>query len=259
MEVSGFKVLATRLSGDAQETPLHYMFLKKHSSKRDADVPQDRTLFVANLPLGCTIESLKAIFSAFGTVEEVFINEVKLDQKELGEDEATITALVIFEQAKQLNRALSGATFRDDMQLNIKPIAGVKKWMQAYKASHPPVAVLQKKVDTAIANFEAAEEEAKQDLLSKHNKPDEDGWVTVQRGGKRNRNTDGSVTVYAAKREEADGVVEKKKKKEKELLNFYRFQQRQQRRDEIANLRQQFEEDKKKIAAMRQARKFRPY
>ena len=50
-----------------------------------------------------------------------------------------------------------------------------------------------------------------------------------------------------------------KKRKRKELVNFYSWQLRESQREEIARLRQRFEEDKQRVAQLRAARKFRPY
>lgn len=46
--------------------------------------------------------------------------------------------------------------------------------------------------------------------------------------------------------------------KQKLLPNFYRFQQREKRRDELLELREQFENDKRKIQELKAARKFKP-
>lgn len=51
----------------------------------------------------------------------------------------------------------------------------------------------------------------------------------------------------------------KKKKKPLELKNFYRHQIREAKREQLAKLRTQFEEDKARIAKMKEARKFRPH
>ena len=40
--------------------------------------------------------------------------------------------------------------------------------------------------------------------------------------------------------------------------DFYRFRSRDARRDELAELRARFEEDKARVAALRAARRFRP-
>lgn len=56
-----------------------------------------------------------------------------------------------------------------------------------------------------------------------------------------------------------DSSENKRKTKKKELLNFYSWQMRETQREEIAKLRYKFQEDKEKVAAMRAARKFKPY
>ena len=50
-----------------------------------------------------------------------------------------------------------------------------------------------------------------------------------------------------------------KKKKKTELVNFYSWQLRETQREEIARLREKYEEDKQRVADMRAKRKFKPY
>jgi ribosomal RNA-processing protein 7 len=44
-----------------------------------------------------------------------------------------------------------------------------------------------------------------------------------------------------------------------ELKNFYSFQQRQEKQNTLLRLREQFEEDKRKIAELKAQRKFKPF
>ena len=44
-----------------------------------------------------------------------------------------------------------------------------------------------------------------------------------------------------------------------ELKNFYRFQIREEKQNKLLELRQRFEADKVKVAAMKDARKFKPF
>jgi ribosomal RNA-processing protein 7 len=55
-----------------------------------------------------------------------------------------------------------------------------------------------------------------------------------------------------------DGKAPQKKKK-KELVNLYPWQQRETQRQQIAELRQKFEEDKRRVAEMKARRKFKPF
>ncbi|CAJ0934859.1 unnamed protein product [Ranitomeya imitator] len=83
--------------------------------------------------------------------------------------------------------------------------------------------------------------------------PDEDGWITVTRKGRR----PGIARTEAVNFRLTE--KEKKKRAQKELLNFYAWQLRNKKKEHLAELRKKFEEDKQKIALMRAQRKFRPY
>lgn len=61
----------------------------------------------------------------------------------------------------------------------------------------------------------------------------------------------GGVAALAAA--EAGG-----KAKQHVTTNFYRFQQRERRRDELFDLRERFEVDKRKIQELKAARRFKP-
>ena len=56
----------------------------------------------------------------------------------------------------------------------------------------------------------------------------------------------------------ATALADASKKKDRAAVDFYRFQQREQRRDELVELRQQFEEDKKRVQELKASRKFKP-
>ncbi|KAI9279040.1 ribosomal RNA-processing protein 7-domain-containing protein [Umbelopsis sp. AD052] len=131
---------------------------------------------------------------------------------------------------------------------------GFDRYKTMYALSHPSARELQSRVDSYIIKFQAAEYEKERIATEQQNKMDEDGFIMVTRHHRRGTNTDGEVTVTAAK---ADRQVKPQKKKE--LLNFYRFQMREQKRDQLVELRKKFEDDRKKIEQLKQTRKFRPY
>lgn len=83
---------------------------------------------------------------------------------------------------------------------------------------------------------------------------EEEGWTMVvsHKGRKRTRD-EGGTAVGAVRAERVEEA--KKKKKPQALQDFYRFQQREKHRNELAELRKAFEEDKKKLQALRGARK----
>lgn len=128
------------------------------------------------------------------------------------------------------------------------------QWIQAHnKLSFPPAEILQQSVDVFFTVFNRKEKEAAEMAKRLRNEPDEDGFVTVTRGGRS----------APARRDEAEEarkkMLDREQKKKEELTNFYRFQLRERKKAEQAELIKKFDEDRKKVQAMTQKRgKFRP-
>uniref|UniRef100_A0A7S3YGB1 Ribosomal RNA-processing protein 7 C-terminal domain-containing protein n=1 Tax=Lotharella globosa TaxID=91324 RepID=A0A7S3YGB1_9EUKA len=123
---------------------------------------------------------------------------------------------------------------------------GIKKYLMEYKRERPDTEKLQMQVDRFMEAFDVRAKEEKGNLEVKE--VDEDGFELVKRKSRKMR---GSV---------APKITEIKQKKRKEpVVNFYRDQKRLQQAKKLALLRQKFEEDRQRIAEMRQNRKFKPY
>ena len=98
---------------------------------------------------------------------------------------------------------------------------------------------------TAFASLEATRAEA---LARQRQEPDEDGFVTVTKGGRN----------APVRQEEAQEKAEKQREKRKGLEDFYRFQTREKRKERAGELMKKFEEDKEKVRRMKERRgKFR--
>lgn len=127
-------------------------------------------------------------------------------------------------------------------------------WLRAHnKLSYPPTALLQQSVDAFFSVYNRKEKDANKLAKRLRHEPDEDGFVTVTRGGR----------AAPARKDEAEEakrrMEEREQKKKDEMGNFYRFQLRERKKVEQAELIKQFDEDRKKVQAMRQKRgKFRP-
>ncbi|KAK5628954.1 hypothetical protein RRF57_004669 [Xylaria bambusicola] len=128
------------------------------------------------------------------------------------------------------------------------------QWLKTHnKLSYPGNAVVQAVVDAYFTVFNRKEEEAQQLAKRLRNEPDEDGFVMVTRGGRS----------APARRDEAEEakqkMLERQQKKKDETQNFYRFQLREKRKAEQMELLKKFDEDRKKVMAMKEKRgKFRP-
>ena len=91
----------------------------------------------------------------------------------------------------------------------------------------------------------AAQEAAQSRLQARQRQePDEDGFITVTRGGR----------TGPARQEVANEQAEKQEQKQKGLEDFYRFQSREKRKARAGELVKKFEEDKEKVKRMRERR-----
>ena len=112
----------------------------------------------------------------------------------------------------------------------------------------------QKDLDDYMIQYDVkkADEDAK--LKETSEEADEDGWVTVTSKSKKSARKPNNNNNSDRSRAKAKAVG-----KNKELLNFYKFQKKEKKEDLIQNLRDKFEEDKKRVASMKAERKFKPY
>jgi len=114
---------------------------------------------------------------------------------------------------------------------------------------YPPAGALQANVDAYMVHF-AAQEAARTKLLARQRAvPDEDGFITVTRGGR----------AGPGRQEDAMQKAEKQKEKSVGKEDFYRFQMREKKKEKANDLLRGFEEDRRKVEEMKKKRnKFRP-
>lgn len=140
----------------------------------------------------------------------------------------------------------------EGVQERVPPLG--TEWLKAHnKLSYPPRELLEQSVDAFFEVYNRKEKEAADLARRLRSEPDEDGFVTVTKGSR----------AAPARRDEAEEarrkMLEKEQKKKDEMGNFYRFQLRERKKAEQAELIKKFDEDRRKVQAMRQKRgKFRP-
>ncbi|KAK8055437.1 hypothetical protein PG993_000664 [Apiospora rasikravindrae] len=123
-------------------------------------------------------------------------------------------------------------------------------WLKAHnKLVYPGNAAMQAVVDAFFTVYNRKEAEAERLARELRNEPDEDGFVTVTRGGR----------VAPARMDEAEEakrkMLERQEKRKDETQNFYRWQLREKKKAEQAAFLREFEEDKNKLRAMREKRR----
>ncbi|XP_064471003.1 ribosomal RNA-processing protein 7 homolog A-like [Ornithodoros turicata] len=259
----GFLSLPVKFS--AESSASHFLFFKEHNIREtDNKKPLGRTLFVVGVPPCADKGSLRRLFTEFGNVSSVLLQKVPSSgQAEVGKakffsERSSINgfkvAYVVFQSTEGLESALAANTSEPRVLCSGEaPISvGMQKWCDDYKSSFVDVDQLQRKVDAYMEDYDKRIEEEKTRAKETEGVPDEEGWTTVTKYGKR------PVIPRTDAIAKKIDVLEKKKRSRKELLNFYTFQIRQSKMDHIANLRKKFEEDKKRIAIMKSARRFKP-
>ncbi|XDV10982.1 hypothetical protein PO909_000061 [Leuciscus waleckii] len=264
----GFTVLSLRFSEDDAHAALHQLCVKEHRVRSESNThrPQERTLFVLNVPPYCTQDVLRHVFSRFGAIESVELCEKP------GASESSDTsgyfrpaqrqcfrvAYIVFTSASGVRSAKRHPhTLPLIVSSAERPVrTGIHKWIQQYSKSLVKASSLQQDIDQFMNEFDRRkEEEAElQKQEAEQQQEDEEGWVKVAKGSRGAKTRPHSETANQRTLQRED-----RKKKRKELLNFYSWQHRNTQREHIAELRKKFEEDKQRIAVLRAQRKFRPF
>ncbi|XP_042399093.1 ribosomal RNA-processing protein 7 homolog isoform X1 [Zingiber officinale] len=133
---------------------------------------------------------------------------------------------------------------------------GMRKWINDYKQNRPGLKILQERIDEFIIAHEAQLEKEKKEREAQ---AAEGGWTVVVHHKGRKKTTDPESGIAVGSVAQAAVLDNMAKKKTKVAEDFYRFQKREARRSEIMMLQSKFEQDKKRIKQLRDARKFKPY
>lgn len=127
-------------------------------------------------------------------------------------------------------------------------------WISAHlRLSRADKSEMKSAVHAFFNDFNTKEKEAAELAKRLRNEPDDDGFVTVTRGGR-------AAPASRNQAEEAKTrMLDKASKKKDDMKDFYRFQLRERRKKEQAALLRRFDEDRKKVNSMREKRgKFKP-
>ncbi|KAE9375507.1 hypothetical protein N431DRAFT_202238 [Stipitochalara longipes BDJ] len=180
------------------------------------------------------------------------------------------TAVVVFVDAKSVELALKAVrkfhksskkekespwpVWGDGLEGKV-PKLGSARYREHQKLRYPDATVLKMNVDAFMTEFNRKEEERMKKEKKMRNVPDEDGFVTVTRGGR----TGPARSEEAEQKKREMEERERKKREELQSAGFYRFQVREQRKAEQGELVRKFEEDRKRVGAMKEKRgRFRP-
>ncbi|VDK63770.1 unnamed protein product [Cylicostephanus goldi] len=121
-----------------------------------------------------------------------------------------------------------------------------------YRSLFPSPEEIQKSATVFIEQQDKEAQEAKRVAKRKLTEPDEEGWITVTKAAKR------VGKVMKVKKDEVPLMGGFHKKKNHVDLAFYSFDKKNTRAKKLNELREKFMQDKKRIALLKNARKFKP-
>ncbi|KAL8713365.1 MAG: hypothetical protein Q9220_002564 [cf. Caloplaca sp. 1 TL-2023] len=124
------------------------------------------------------------------------------------------------------------------------PALGSARYLNHHKLQYPDKDELLASVNKFMTEFAVREASQARMQIRKRQVPDDEGFVTVTKGGR----------TGPARQEAAQELAFKQKEKQKGLDNFYRFQTREKKKAQAAELAKKFEEDKEKIRKMKERR-----
>ncbi|KAJ2892013.1 hypothetical protein IWW38_003383 [Coemansia aciculifera] len=296
-ELGGYKVLPVQISDSASTHYLY--FKQHTSKREDPLLPSSRTIYISNVPADATERDLRRLFQGVARVARVVFHAVVgQDAVKTAAATARAVNELAASTSKGGKGGKKGAknntkAAAEDVKAPLAPLlssggsahvvlledaelsavlamkAGVREWamgnsqglarhMLDYSAARPATDAVRADVDAFMARFEEAQYERDRMLAQQQNVADADGFIPVVKRARGGKNTDGTASVTAMSTDEAREAGAARKEPAT-FANLYRFQARERKRDQLADLRRKFEEDKEKIARMRQARQFRPY
>ncbi|KAJ7135501.1 ribosomal RNA-processing protein 7-domain-containing protein [Mycena crocata] len=171
------------------------------------------------------------------------------------------SAHVIFLDASSLERALTPQSKTRPWPVSEEP-SGLAHYTALYDSLRPPLDIVREHADSAMELFEYELKQTKQQ--SKYRKGeaivDEDGFTLVTRGGAYGQTLGGGVGVASKKFQQSGETRTRNKKKEpKQKAGFYAFQKAEKQRNDLMELKKNWEADKAKVEKLKASRRFKPY
>lgn len=268
----------------------HYLYLQPNAPRIPTE-DTHRELFLVNVPIDATETHIRTLFSdqlGGSRVEQVVFEggrvgrgitapiTVPKRKRKRGDDGAELLGKEVGQLPETWDRDLrrSGSTavvrFVDQTSAQLalkearKAVKNSKKivwgmgtegkvgplgrarYTAHHKLMYPTATLLQASVDQYMAAFARFEAERARALAKQRAEPDEDGFIKVVRGGRTGPAREEAIKV---KEEEL-----KQREKDRVKSDFYRFQVREKKKEEAQKLINSFEDDKKRLEAMRKRR-----
>ncbi|KAF8776787.1 ribosomal RNA-processing protein 7 homolog A-like [Argiope bruennichi] len=239
------------------------LFVKKHEGQSEIK-PEDRTLYIVNVPQFFNKKCLKHLFSEYGLIERICIHMRPTSGEEVDQNSKSSlfcpltsklgckVAYIVFKRPAALKKILKCSDVKELPKCHFHSNVGKNKWIQQYNDSFVDQKLLQEEIRTFLQEFDSKSEEEKKKERELGG-PDDEGWITVSKFSKKPK----IPRIESVNKK----IVDKRNAAQSKLtlMKFYKNQLRDEKMEEILDLRKRFEKDKARIAMMRKSRKFKPF
>ncbi|WKX89539.1 hypothetical protein Q1695_008864 [Nippostrongylus brasiliensis] len=250
---------ATSNSGDELKY-LRYSISERYSAPRQLFLKQDKSnelsLIVGNVPAYLPKQFVERCLSHFVPVPITEVIEQRSNSLDGSLNSGQLTLSVRFEEAKGVALALesceNAGPFRvcDFVDATIPSV--LQTSVELYRQLFPSAEEIQRRAVEFIEKQDEEMQEAKKAAKRKFTEPDDEGWITVTKAAKR------VGKVMKLKKDEVPFMGGLKKKKNHVDVAFYSFDKKNTKTKKLNELREKFMQDKKRIALLKNARKFKP-
>uniref|UniRef100_A0A1I7T8I1 RRP7 domain-containing protein n=1 Tax=Caenorhabditis tropicalis TaxID=1561998 RepID=A0A1I7T8I1_9PELO len=226
-----------------------HLFLKKDPSK-------ENSIIVSNIPSFVGEDVILAIINQFAPfeVEESFTQRSNASDNSLSQGQLTMSITFLKPEAVIQSLALcqdvGPFTITDFLEEPEFPSV-LNDCTALYGKLFPSEEQIQEMADTYVERYDAEQAEARKEAKRKYSEPDEDGWITVTKAKK-------AAKSMKLKKEDVPLIGGLSGKKKKVDLAYYTFQIKKNRQEKAQELLKKFEEDRKRITQLKQARNFKP-
>ncbi|KAJ6481750.1 ribosomal RNA-processing protein 7-domain-containing protein [Mycena sanguinolenta] len=171
------------------------------------------------------------------------------------------TAHLVFLDASSLERALAPQPKPRPWPTTSEEPSGLAHYAALYDSLRPPLDIVREHADSAMELYEFELKQTKQQTKYRKGEAivDEDGFTLVTRGGAYGQTLGGGVAVASKQFQETGETGTRKKKEKKQKTNFYAFQKAEKQRNDLLELKKNWEADKAKVEKLKSSRRFKPY
>ena len=254
-------VIAVKTFGDS----VRCLFCQLYSpGELNPDKPEERTLLIRNVPPLVEEAGLREMFRKFGSLSNVIIQHKQSDRtieypalfsrRKMDIEEYRV-AYVVFEKEEDLKKLLSNPP-KNATKLRVAKKQGVKLWCKEYNDSFLDAKVLIPQINAELEAFDRAEKEKKASSATTEEQ-DDDGWTVVTKANSKR------VIVDANQADKKLLRKNKKKDDKRQRLienvgDLYSIK-KVEKSNRLDELKQKFENDKKRVNELKKNRKFKPY